>query len=322
MSIDHRPLFAADETRGLWLGLLGVVIFAMTLPMTKLAVGAAADPQLLPQFVTAGRAAFAGLLSIGYLWLTGAPRLQRRDVPALAVSALGTVVGFPLFLSLALRQVDAMHAAVVTGLMPLATAVVAALYLRQRPSLGFWACALLGCALVLVFAAHQGSGRLSAADGLLLLAVLSTAIGYVAGARVSARLPAEQVICWVLVISLPLTMPAMLATWPAQPVRASAWGGFVYVTLFSMWLGFFAWYRGLALGGTVRVSQVQLVQPFLALLFAVPVLGEKLESTTVLFSLAVIAIVFIGKKMPAGARPGASAAAIAPASASPPARTL
>ena len=310
---------ARNETRGLWLGLLGVVIFAMTLPMTKLAVGSASDPQLPPQFVTAGRAAFAGLLSIAYLWLSGAPRLQRRDVPALAVSALGTVVGFPLFLSLALRQVDAMHAAVVTGLMPLATAVVAALYFRQRPSLGFWACALLGCALVLAFAAHQGSGRLSAADGLLLLAVASTAVGYVAGARVSARLPAEQVICWVLVISLPLTLPSMLATWPAQPVRASAWGGFAYVTLFSMWLGFFAWYRGLALGGTVRVSQVQLVQPFLALLFAVPVLGETLESTTVLFSLAVIAIVFVGKKMPAGARTSAPASVPSPASS--PART-
>ena len=310
---------ADQETRGLWLGLLGVVIFAMTLPMTKLAVGTASDPQLPPQFVTAGRAAFAGLLSVGYLWLTGAPRLQRRDVPALVVSALGTVVGFPLFLSLALRQVDAMHAAVVTGLMPLATAVVAALYFRQRPSFGFWACALLGCALVLVFAAHQGSGRLSAADGLLLLAVASAAIGYVAGAQVSARLPAEQVICWVLVISLPLTLPAMLVTWPVQPVRASAWGGFAYVTLFSMWLGFFAWYRGLALGGTVRVSQVQLVQPFLALLFAVPVLDEKLESTTVLFSLAVIAIVFVGKKMPAGTRTSAPASASSHASS--PART-
>ena len=310
---------ADQETRGLWLGLLGVVIFAMTLPMTKLAVGTASDPQLPPQFVTAGRAAFAGLLSVGYLWLTGAPRLQRRDVPALVVSALGTVVGFPLFLSLALRQVDAMHAAVVTGLMPLATAVVAALYFRQRPSFGFWACALLGCALVLVFAAHQGSGRLSAADGLLLLAVASAAIGYVAGAQVSARLPAEQVICWVLVISLPLTLPAMLVTWPVQPVRASAWGGFAYVTLFSMWLGFFAWYRGLALGGTVRVSQVQLVQPFLALLFAVPVLGEELESTTVLFSLAVIAIVFVGKKMPAGTRTSAPASASSHASS--PART-
>ena len=289
------------ETRGLWLGLLGVVIFAMTLPMTRLAVGPASDPQLPPLFVTAGRAAFAGVLSVFYLALTGAPRVQRRHLAALATSALGTVVGFPLFLSLALRQVDAMHAAVVTGLMPLATAIGAALYFRQRPSIGFWACAALGCAMVLAFAVWRGAGRLSAADGLLLLAVFFTALGYVAGARVAAELPAEQVICWVLVISLPLTVPMTLATWPVQPVRASSWGGFAYVTLFSMWLGFFAWYRGLALGGTVRVSQVQLVQPFLALLFAVPVLGEALDAVTLLFSLAVIAVVFVGKKMPAGA---------------------
>ncbi len=289
---------ARNETRGLWLGLLGVTIFAMTLPMTRLAVGPASDPQLPPLFVTAGRAAFAGLLSVLYLWATGAARLQRRHLPALAASALGTVVGFPLFLSLALREVDAMHAAVVTGLMPLATAAAAAIHFRQRPSNGFWFCAALGCAMVLAFAAWQGRGSLSAADALLLLAVLSAAVGYVAGARVAAELPAEQVICWVLVISLPLTLPLALATWPAAPVRASAWGGFAYVTLFSMWLGFFAWYRGLALGGAVRVSQVQLVQPFLALLFAVPVLGETLHATTVLFSLAVIGVVFVGKRMP------------------------
>jgi drug/metabolite transporter (DMT)-like permease len=176
-----------NETRGLWLGLLGVVIFAMTLPMTRLAVGPAADPQLPPLFVTAGRAAFAGLFSLAYLWATGAPRVQRRHVPLLLASALGTVVGFPLFVSLALREVDAMHAAVVTGLMPLATAVGAALYLRQRPSNGFWACALLGCAMVLCFAAYQGSGSLSTADGLLLLAVFSTAVGYVSGARVATE---------------------------------------------------------------------------------------------------------------------------------------
>jgi len=290
-----------DEIRGMWLGLLGVVVFAMTTPMTRLAVGPEADPQLSPLFVVAGRAAFAGLLSLVYLAFTHAPRPERRHALSLAVCAGGTVIGFPLFLGLALRQVDAMHAAVVTGVMPLGTALVAALAFRQRPSAGFWACAALGCVLVVGFAAQSGGGRLVAADGLLLLAVLSTSIGYVAGARLSAEMKAEQVICWVLVCSLPLTFPLMLATWPDHPVRPSAWGGFGYVTLFSMWLGFFAWYRGLALGGTVRVSQVQLVQPFLSLLFAVPILGERLEATTLLFSLAVIATVLVGKSMPAHA---------------------
>lgn len=287
------------ENRGLMFGLLGVLIFALTLPMTRLAVGPAEAPQLPPLFVTAGRAAGAALLSAVYLWLTGATWLTRRDALPLLVSALGTVVGFPLFIALALREVPSMHAAVITGVLPLFTAAVAAWHLRQRPSNGFWFCAGLGCVLVLVFAAVQGGGHLVAADGLLLLAMMSAAIGYVAGAKLSARWRAEHVISWVLVISLPLTAPV---TWWVRPtalesVSAAAWGGFAYVTVFSMWLGFFAWYRGLALGGMVRVSQVQMVQPFLALLLAVPVLGEPLQATTLVFAVAVVAVVFAGKRM-------------------------
>ena len=287
------------ETQGLALGLLGVVIFSMTLPMTRLAVGPALDPQLPPFFVTAGRAACAGLLAAIYLLIVRAPRPRREHCLAIAVSALGTVVGFPLLVSLALRRVDAMHAAVITGVLPLATALAAAIAFRQRPSSGFWSCAVLGCGLVIGFATWKGSGSLVLADLLLLGSVASAAIGYVAGARLTATMPAERVICWVLVCSLPLTLPAALLSMPTQPASAAAWGGFAYVTVFSMWLGFFAWYRGLALGGAVRVSQVQLIQPFLALLFAVPVLGETLEPTTVMFSLAVIGIVFAGRKMPA-----------------------
>ncbi|WOB08076.1 DMT family transporter [Piscinibacter gummiphilus] len=285
------------QTKGLWLGLAGVTLFAMTTPMTRLAVGPADDPQLPPLFVTAGRAALAGVLSLVYLLLTRAPRPQARHLPALAVSAAGTVIGFPLFLGLALREVNAMHAAVVTGLLPLGTAVVASVALRQRPSNGFWACAVLGFGLVAAFALLAG-GQLSMADGLLMLAVLSAAVGYVSGAQLAKEWSAEHVICWVLVLSMPLTWPLAWHSWPTQPASLAAWGGFAYVTLFSMWIGFFAWYRALALGGTVRVSQVQLVQPFLSLLFAVPILGERLDTMTLLFSLAVIATVFVGKRMP------------------------
>ena len=177
------------ESKGLWLGLLGVAIFAMTLPMTRLAVGPAADPQLPPLFVTAGRAAVAGLLSIGYLVLTRAPQPRRGQWAAFAVCAAGTVVGFPLFLGFALRHVDAMHAAVVTGVLPLGTALAAAVFFRQRPSNGFWLCALGGCALVLAFAIGHGGG-LRAADGLLLLSVASASVGYVAGASLSLQMRA------------------------------------------------------------------------------------------------------------------------------------
>jgi drug/metabolite transporter (DMT)-like permease len=141
--------------------------------------------------------------------------------------------------------------------------------------------------------------------------VLCGAIAYVAGARASAVMPAEHVIGWVLVASLPLTLPAALWLGPVQPATQAAWGGFLYVSVFSMWLGFFAWYRGLALGGVVRVSQVQLLQPFLALLFAVPVLGERLQPATVLFALAVMAVVFLGRRLPVSGPVQAKAKAVA-----------
>jgi len=254
--------------------------------------------------VTFGRAAVAGLLSIGYLlWQHRRGRLnvpRRAEWPLLAVTAFGVIVGFPLFLALALRHVPSTHGAVVTALLPLSTAVLGALWYRQRPSNGFWACAVVGSTLVLGFMVWRAGGvYLGAANIYLLIAMTTGALGYIGGARLTPRLGAEQVICWVLVCCLPLTLP--MAWWfapsPASAIHASSWMGFAYVSLFSMWIGFFAWYRALALGA-VRVSQLQLVQPFLSLLFAVPLAGERLDGTTLAFALAVIATVYAGKKMP------------------------
>jgi drug/metabolite transporter (DMT)-like permease len=298
-----------DARRGLLLGGIGVLIFALSIPMTRLASGSAEAPQLPATFVAVGRAALAGALAAAYLIAVRARRPRGREWAALAGTAAGVVFGWPLFLGWAVLDVDAVHASVVTGVLPLATAAIGAVALRQHPSRGFWLCAVAGTALVLGFAAWKGGATLSAADGLLLLAVLSAAGGYVSGARLSSAMPPQHVISWVLVLALPLTVPIALAHWPAQPVRAAAWFGFGYVALFSMWLGFFAWYRGLALGGTVRVSQVQLLQPFLSMLFAVPILGESLDAATIAFALAVMACVFIGRRMPADgpARPAALA---------------
>mgnify|MGYP003375970782 FL=1 len=315
---------AENVKAGLWLGLLGVIIFAVTLPMTKLAVGTLAQPQLSPWFITFGRAAVAGLLSILYLtWQyksakeansTNKKTNQRvwklpsaSEWGLLAFTACGVVVGFPLFLSLALQYVPSTHGAVVTGLMPLATAVIAAIWYKQRPSMGFWFFAVLGTVLVLSFmllrsADAGGQFSMHLADIFLLLAMISGSLGYIGGARLTPSLGAERVICWVLVLSLPVTVPLTLQTMPQHfsAIQAGSWWAFAYVAVFSMWLGFFAWYRGLALGGAVRVSQVQLVQPFLSLLFAVPLLGEKIDLMTLGFALAVIATVFIGKSMSVG----------------------
>jgi drug/metabolite transporter (DMT)-like permease len=289
-----------DERRGLWLGFVGVAIFALTLPMTRLAVGTPQAPLMSGVFVAMGRAAVAGLLSALLLAATQAPRPRVAHWPLLAASSAGVVFGFPLFTSVAMRYVEAVHASVILGVLPLATAIAGALLHRQRPSTGFWTCAAVGALLVAGYAVmHAGQGlRPQRADLLLFAATASAAVGYACGGRLSQAMPAEHVICWSLVAALPLTVPLALWTHPTATLPATAWAGFGYVALFSQWIGFFAWYRGLAIGGTVRVSQVQLVQPFLSMLFAVPLLGERLDLLTMCFGLAVIATVFLGKKMP------------------------
>jgi drug/metabolite transporter (DMT)-like permease len=149
--------------------------------------------------------------------------------------------------------------------------------LHQRPSRGFWGFALLGAALVVAFAAWSGAGRPQLGDLLLLGAVIASSIGYISGVRVSSgpdAMTPEQTISWVLVLALPVTLPVLVTQWPAAPVRLAAWFGFGYVALFSMWMGFFAWYRGLAWGGTLRVSQVQLLQPFVSILLSRAVAGR------------------------------------------------
>ena len=297
---DHvtQDLSSRERNIAFLLGFLGVVAFAITLPMTRLATAREGHAGLDPVFVTAGRAAVAGVLSACYLAVVRAPwptRSQWRDI---GLTGLGVVIGFPLFLSLAIRFVDATHASVITGAMPLATAVLAALILRQRESAAFWGLAGFGFLLVLTYAwlAGDGAAGLSAADLLLLLAVLTGTFGYVMGARVSREIAPERVICWVLVLYLPLTMPISLWTMPQRPVADSAWIGFAYVSLFSMWLGFFAWYRGLA-ADPMRVSQVQLVQPFLSMLAAVPILGEQISLMAVLFCLAIMATVALSRRL-------------------------
>ncbi len=290
----------AHLRRGLWLALVGVVIFSITLPVTRLAVGTAEDPQLSGLFVAMARAVVAATLSTLYLLIVKAPWPKREQWRHLLIISMGVVIGFPICTSVALQYVQAVHASAILGVLPLVTAMMAAVLHRQRPSIGFWVCASLGSALVVCYAllrSEPGALGLHLADVLLLMAVVSASVGYTWGARLSGQMPPEQVICWALIVALPLTLPASWLTWPTHTIAPSAWIGLIYLAVFSMWVGFFFWYRGLALGGTVRVSQVQLLQPFLSMLFAVVLVGERLDGLTLLFALAVLATIALSRKM-------------------------
>lgn len=310
MTADTTPAHArmSDATLGLWLGLIGVVVFALTLPMTRLATGTVDAPQFSPWFVTWARAALAGGLSALFLLATRSRLPTPAERGPLLLSLAGNVIGYPLLLGWALRHVSSGHAAVITALLPLATAAVAAWLLHQRARIGFWLFAALGSVLVGVYSllrawqtgATIGHGTgLVWADALLVGAVIAASLGYVGGAKVTPTLGAERVISWVCVLALPLTVPGALITWPEQPVAHTSWWALVYVGVFSMWAGFFAWFRGLALGGALRVSQLQLLQPFISIAAAVPLLGESLDAMTLGFALAVVATVFMGRRMAA-----------------------
>ncbi|RJG15549.1 DMT family transporter [Massilia cavernae] len=279
------------------LGLVGVAMFSLTLPFTRMAVA-----DLPPVFVALGRALVAALLAGAWLAWKRAPVPPRSALASLAVVAVGCVIGFPWLTSVALRSLPASHGAVLVGILPLATAVFSALRGNEQPSAGFWGMALLGAALTVGFALRQSGGSLHPADLLMLGAVVLGAAGYAEGGRLARTLGGVQVICWALVLSAPLLAPVVLwLTWPHHAALAAAgpaaWAGFAYVAAFSMLIGFFFWYRGMALGGIARVGQVQLVQPFMTLAGAALILGEPLETSNFVFALAVIAVVAAGRKM-------------------------
>jgi drug/metabolite transporter (DMT)-like permease len=283
-----------QENRGMWLGAIGVAIFSLTLPFTRMAVA-----ELNPVLVALGRAVVAAIGSGLLLWWIGAPRPTSAQLRALLIIALGVVIGFPVLSSIAMRYVPASHGAIVIGILPLATALFGALRFGERPSPGFWIAALAGSGIVIAFAFWQGGGALHAADFALFGAVIAAAMGYAEGGRLSQTMGGQQVISWALVLSMPLLLPATVWLGWHYGVSASpkAWIGFGYVSLFSMFIGFFFWYKGLALGGIARVGQVQLLQPFLTLIGAALILGEALEADNFLFAVAVIAVVAVGRNM-------------------------
>jgi drug/metabolite transporter (DMT)-like permease len=287
----------SDDTAGMLLGLVGVAIFGLTFPATRLAVA-----DLPPVVVALGRAVAAALLAGIWLLYQRLPFPPRAALLPLAGVSAGCIIGFPWLSSIALQTLPASHGAVLVGILPLATAAFSALRGNEQPSPGFWAMALAGSALVIGFALHQSGGSFHRADLLMFAAVALAAVGYTEGARLSQTLGGQQVISWALVLSAPLLAPLLVVmAWPHadQIARAGtrAWLGFAYVAAFSMYIGFFFWYGGMARGGIARVGQVQLLQPFITLGGAWLILGETLAPSHFLFAAAVIAVVAAGRKM-------------------------
>lgn len=270
-----------------------MLAFSGTLPATRIAV-----PAFGPTIITGVRIEIAAALGLLALVLTGQCRLpDRRYWPGILWTGFGLAIGYPLFVALALQHVPAAHGAVVIGVAPAVTALIAVIRAGERPPLIFWLACLLGIGAVLVFAARQGGGALGLADGWLILAMLSVGIAYVEGGRISRELGGTATLCWAMIALAPfVAVPLGIALWShgwQEPIPAAAWTGLWYSGVVSMFLGSAAWYRGLAAGGIARIGQLNLVQPMLALLWSALFLGEIVTAETLFFAAVIVAAMVI-----------------------------
>jgi len=283
---------AAVVRVGLAWALLGVVMFSFSVPLTKVAVGG-----FSPFFTATGRAVIAGSIAGLLLLLCRAPWPQRSSLRPLVFTMIGAVFGWPILIALALERTTAAHAAVIAAFMPLTTALFAVMRSKERVSRQFWWAASAGTLALVVFALSKGGaeGGDFLADLLIVGAVLSSSWCYVEGAAITRVMPGWQVISWVVVLALPVTVPASLILWwlteGSYDTSAAEWWSLVLLGVSSMYLGFFAWYRGLSLAGAAHGGQVQQLQALLTLLWSALLLGERVSVGTVLAAVAVISCV-------------------------------
>ncbi|MGW6915963.1 DMT family transporter [Kitasatospora sp. NPDC054939] len=287
------PTAPATATGGTALAALGVLSFSFSFPATAWALTGFG-----PWSSTGLRGALAGLLAALCLAAARVPLPERRHWPGLLVVSAGCVLGFPLLTTLALQTSSTAHSAVVIGVLPLATAAVAALRTGHRPSRTFWGAALAGAAAVLAFTLLQSHGRPGLADLYLFAALLVCAAGYAEGGRISRELPGWQVIGWAVVAALPVTVLISAVALPVEPVRigAQALAGLAYTAAVSQFGGFVVWYRGMAEIGVPRASQLQLAQPLLTLVWSVLLLGESLPAAAPATAVAVLVCVAVTQR--------------------------
>jgi EamA-like transporter family. len=283
-----------ENTASGWLnGFIGVVLFSGSLPATRMAVLA-----FDPVFVTLARASIAGLLALITLVVFKEKRPEKKQLGSLCIVAIGCVVGFPLLSALALQQITSAHSIVFIGILPVSTAVFGIIRGGERPKPIFWLFSALGSLLVIGYALAQGLTASPLGDILMILSVILCGLGYAEGAKLTKTLGGWQVISWALVLSLPIMFPLTSIYMPSSfnDVTMGAWGSLAYVSLFSMFIGFVFWYKGLAQGGTATIGQLQLLQPFFGLALAAWLLHEQVSIGMLVVTVGVIFCVVGTKK--------------------------
>ncbi|MAY62416.1 MAG: EamA family transporter [Rhizobiales bacterium] len=287
---------SAPPLSGYLLGLIGVMIFAATLPMTHLALNG-----FSPAFITFGRAFGAALVAAAALIVLRRP-LPRERRGELFAAGLLLAFGFPGFSSVAMQTVPASHGGIVLGVLPLMTACFAALFGGERPGLLFWAFGIAGTVLVVSFSLSGVDITPGIGDLWLGCAALAASCGYVISGKLSRSMPGWEVIAWALVFISPISLAGTLWSLAGGIDDPGPFelAGFAYLVLGSMFGGFVFWNRGLAIGGIARVGQVQLLQSFFTIAFSAVLLGEAITPVKLAYAFAVAVVVWMGRKAKVG----------------------
>lgn len=283
------------EKFGLFLGLVGVICFSLTLPSTSIAV-----EYFGTTVVGLGRTVVAAILVAVVLIVKKEKLPTARQFKSLLIVAVGAVLGFPLLTSWAMESLPVSHGAVELALLPLATTGFALLRAGETPSIKFWISSIIGSLAVIMYALHLGFGQLQFADLALLAAVIILGLSYAEGGLLAKELGSWQVIAWAIVIGAPFFIIPVGLHLTTEMLHApiQAWITFIYLAVVSQFLAYVAWYSGLAMGGIARVSQIQYLQPFLMILFATVFLDESITWFTLVIAVIVVISVLIGKNAP------------------------
>ena len=252
-------------------------------------------------------------LLLGLLAVRGRLSPPPRDTwPALFGMGFLGVTFHHLLQATALTQTTAVHAGWLIGLCPIWSALLAALFLREKLTPAKWAGLLLGFAgALLVITRGRLSGGVLAlpqtrADLLILVSTVNWAVYTIVGRRTLARLGSASATAFVELAGLLLLVPffAARAGW-ADWARLSAggWGAVVFLGICCSGLGYLFWYSALERLDTAKVASFLYLEPLVTLAAAVALLAEPVHATTVLGGLIVLAGVFLVQGGARAARP-------------------
>jgi drug/metabolite transporter (DMT)-like permease len=292
VSIGIRP--TSIPISGLVLGAVAVVMFSGTVPAMRVAV-ASIDPMI----AGVGRSVLGALFAVVYLVAVRAPWPTRAQAGGILVVGMGAAVGFGWFSAEALRTVSASHGSVVIGILPMLTAVFGAMRTGARPRLLFWIATAVGTAVVVVYAATTSrAGSIGIGDAYLFGALVCAAAAYAEGGRLARTMPGGHVIAWGLVAALPVSVPLTAVAMRSSQLEpdAASLVAFVYMAIFSVFVGMVLWYRAMGLAGVPRVSSIQLGQPLLSVVWSWLLVGEPLRPETIAAAILVLACVATAQK--------------------------